>query len=337
MTAPRSLRRGAFRVCALAAALLLAATAVEAEEREREPSVANGIDPLAIDEPAFPETIFRDRVRIWAGSYFIPPTDFGEVDLGLARPELRVRARLPINGVANIRVVGEFKPSYYDTKGGTLFEDCQACPAPGDLYSTTLAVQGGYLLNREWHLFAEDEQWAVLTAVYGRARFEPGAFDDAVTPGLSLGFGYQRPGRLRIALAARIERALDGDGVKVGPSGYLRWDPWPKWRLRTRGLGLELEYRIVPRLELFVTGFQSSDRFRMDDRPNLGSAPTFRDRQTLVGGGVVVKIFRDLRLTAEAGAVVDRRVSLNTRDDGRVDSNAGATSPYFGFRVELRP
>jgi hypothetical protein len=275
---------------------------------------------------------------VWIGSYFIPPTDFGEVDLGLARPELRVRIPIPVNGVLNLQLTGEFKSSFYDTSGGgRLFEDCAACPSPGELYSTTLALQGGYLLNRSRYLIVEDEQWALVTALYGRARFEPGAFEESVTPGLSLGIGYQLPRRLRIAIAGRIERALDGDGVKISPWGYFRWDPLPKWRLRLRGLGLQLEYRPVPRFQFFVTGFQTSDRFRMDDRPNLGSAPTFRDRRAVVGGGLVIKIFRDLRLSGELGAVVDRRVSLNTRDDGRIDTNRGATAPYFSFRLELRP
>jgi hypothetical protein len=310
-----------------------------AEDGERGPSVANGSDPSAIDEPAFPGTTLREGVRIWTGSYFVPPTDFGQVDLSLARPELRVRFRLPVNGVANIQLTGDFRPSFYDTSGsGRLFEDCAACPSPDDLYSTTLALKGGFLLNRDRYLMFEDEQWALLAGVYTRARFEPGAFEESVTPGFSFGIGYRLPGRLRVAIAGRLERALDGDGVKIGPSGYFRWDPAPKWRLRMRGLGLQLEYRILPRLELFATGFRSSNRFRMKDRAGIGSGPTFRDRQFVVGGGFVVKILRELRFTAESGAVVDRRVSFKTRSDGTLDSNnAGETLPYFSFRFELRP
>jgi hypothetical protein len=186
-------------------------------------------------------------------------------------------------------------------------------------------------------LFRAGEQWALLGALYARARFEPGAFDDAVTPGFSFGLGYQLPGDLRIAVAASVERALDGDGVKIGPSGYLRWDPLPLWRIRTRGLGAQIEYRPLPRLELFVTGYQSSDRFRLDDRSRLGSGPTFRDRYALVGGGVVVKVLRQLRVTLESGAVVDRSVSVSSRSNGTIDTTNGNASPYFSFRVELRP
>jgi hypothetical protein len=310
-----------------------------ADDQTRNPSVANGTDPSVIDEPAFPGERLRDGVRIWTGSYFVPSTDFGQADLGLARPELRVRLRVPVNGVASLQLTGEFKPSFYDTSGsGRLFEDCADCPSPGDLYSTAVALKGGLLLNKNRHFLLEDEQWALLSGVYVRARFEPGAFEESVSPGFSLGFGYRIPGRLRVAIGGRIERALDGDGVKIGPTAYFRWDPAPKWRLRMRGTGLQLEYRILPRLELFATGFRSSNRFRMDDRANIGSGATFGDRQTVVGGGFVVKILRELRFTAESGAVVDRRVSFKTRSDGTLDSNkAGETMPYFSFRFEIRP
>jgi hypothetical protein len=138
-------------------------------------------------------------------------------------------------------------------------------------------------------------------------------------------------------VTARVERALDGDGVKVAPSGYLRWYITPKLKLRNRGLGLELEYRPTHRVEVFVAGFQSSDRFRLDDRPGLSAAPTFSDRQVAVGGGLVFKIAHAFRVTFETGAIVDRRVYLNTRDDGRIDSTGGDASPYFALRAEIRP
>jgi hypothetical protein len=308
------------------------------EEKPPDPAVANGVEPVLVDEPAFPSPMPKDRVKIWTGAYFAPPADFGDVDLGLTRTELRFRGRLPVNGTASVQVTGDFRASLYDEDGsGSLFADCSDCPSPGSLYSALLAVQGGYLINRNWQLFRDDEQWAIVGAFYGRARWEPGAFEESLTPGLSLGIGYQLPLKLRVAVTARVERALDGDGVKVAPSGYLRWYITPKLRLRNRGLGLELEYRPTNRVEVFVTGFQSSDRFRLDDRPGLSSAPTFSDRHIAVGGGLVFKIAHAFRVAFETGAIVDRRVYVNTRDDGRVDSTDGDISPYFALRAEIRP
>ena len=245
-----------------------------------------------------------------------------------------------MNDTASVHLVGEFKPTFYDQSGGGLiFEDCPECSLPDELYSTGFSLEGGYLLNRDdSYLMREGEQWAAIGSFYTRARFESGAFGDSLSPGVSLGLGYQLPRKFRIAIAARVERALDGDGVKVGPSGYLRWDFLPKWRLRLRGLGLQLEYRATSRLMVFASGFRTSDRFRLDGDSGPGSGQTFRDRRVVVGWGFAIKILRSLRLTAETGAVVHRRLSFKTRDDGTLDRNdAGETKPYFGLRLELRP
>jgi hypothetical protein len=198
-------------------------------------------------------------------------------------------------------------------------------------------TQGSYLLNHGWHLFHSEEQWAGLGAVSVSAKWEPGAFEKSVTPSGSLGIGYQLPSKLRIALGVEVERALDGSGAKVGPYGYLQWNITSTIRLRSRGLGLQLEYDPKRRLEVFATAFQSGDQFRLDDRAELSSGPTFNDRQVRVGGGLVLKITHGFRLMGEAGAVVNRRISVETRDDGTLDSADGDISPYFSIRAEIRP
>ncbi len=320
------------------AVLLVGASVAPAKDPEREPSIANDVEPVVVDEPAFPEPLPHDPVRVWVGSYVAPAADFGGVDLGLVRPELRLRARMPVDDVLSLQLTADFRTSSYDTDGnGTLFPDYVDYPSPDDLYAASLGVQCGYLLSRHWSLFRDDEEWALLGALYGSARWEPGAFDESLTPGLSLGIGYKLAENLRIAVAVRVERALDGDGVEVGPSGYLRWDFAPRLRLSNRGLGLQLEYRPAGRWEIFVTGFRSSDQFRLDGTPGGPSGTTFRDQQVLTGGGVVVKIHHAFRLAAEAGAIVDRQVSVDARDEGRLDSADGDVSPYFMLRAEVRP
>ncbi len=328
----------ASHVVALLALPPLAQAEPPSEELGDEPSVANGIDPQVVDEPSFPDAYLKDRMRVWVGSTFAPSADFDDVELGLARPELRLRTRVPVADVLSVQLTADFRASLYDADGsGSLFADCTDCPTPSDLYAASLGVQSGYLLNRDWTLFRGDEQWALLGALYASARWEPGAFEESVSPGLSIGLGYELPGSLRIALAGRVERALDGDGVKVGPSGYLRWDPLPWLRVRNRGLGLQLEYRPNARWEVFVTGFRSSDRFRLDRRPGAPSGMTFRDRQVTVGGGLMFKIYDALRFAVEAGAIVDRQLAVDGRDDGRLDSVDGDVSPYFALRMEIRP
>jgi hypothetical protein len=325
-------------LCILLAVTSVVAGTARAEEKARSPSVANGVEPVILDEPAFPEALVRDRMRLWTGAFFAPGADFGSQDVSLYRPELRLRYRFPIDDVVSLQVTGDFRASLYDGDGSDpLFADCPDCPLPDDLYMAGIGTQGGYVINHGWHLFRDDEQWAVLGALFLRARWEPGVFSDSITPGGSIGLGYDLTKTFRIALGARIERALDGDGVKVAPSGFLRWDITPHLRLRDRDLGLELEYRPSGRWELFVTGFQSSDSFLLDDRPGLSSSPTFRDAQVLVGGGLVFKVAHFLRLSLETGAIFDRTLSVKTVDDGKLDSADGDVSPYATLRIEFRP
>jgi len=323
----------AVAIAIVATPTVVAATSVRAPRRP----VVEDVEPMPVNQPLFPVTELPDRVRFWVGSHFVPPADFGGVDLSLALPELRIRAYVPLGGAATVQLTGEFRTSLYHTAGSLpLFSECRGCPSPGTLYSTTIGAQGGYPLNDKKVLFRAGEHWALLGALYVRARYEPGAFGDSVTPGLTFGVGYQLPLYLRVAIALQVERALDGDGVKLGPSGQIRWDLLPNWQVQTRGYGLQLEYQPVPRLEMFVTGYRSSDSFRLDDRSSLGPGLTFRDRSVLVGGGAAVRVLRQLRARLEAGAAIDRSVSVSNRDDGKLDSTNGDVAPYLSFRVELR-
>lgn len=330
--------RTVFLLSGLAFALLASVSpAIDAREPiERRDT--NGTEPVVVDDPAFPAPVPKKPVQLYTGTFYAPPTDFNGVDLGLVRVNLRGRARIPIDDTINFQVLADFRANLYDADShAALFADCADCPTPDELYSGALAAQVGVLLNRDRHLFRAGERWAALGSLYGRARWEPGAFEQSLTPGLLLGIGYQLPGSLSIALAGRVEESLDGDGVRLKPSGNLRWDFAPQWRLRNRGLGLQLEYEPTDRIEVFVAGFRMVDRYLLEDRRGLTSAPTFRDRQVLVGGGLTYEISRTVELTGEAGAIVDRRLSVDTRDDGRLDSTDGDLSPYVAIRAEIRP
>lgn len=320
----------------LTAALLMAlATATRSVAVEETPVAGDGLE-LA-ETPAFPEPPPSQPVRVWVGSYVAPSAGFGGAEVTLARPDFRFRARLPIDKLFSIELVGDFSASSYHTDGrGPVFTNCPGCRLPGAAYSASFGTEGGYLFNRGQHLFRADERWAVLGGVSVSANWEAGAFEESVTPGATLGCGYELPSKLRFALGVNVKRALDGDGVEVGPSVYLRWDITREWRIRNRGLGLRIEYRPSRRFEVFATGYQGSDRFRLDDRSGLPAGATFRDRQALVGGGVVVKLSRAFQVIAETGAIVDRNLAVEARDDGELESVDGDVSPYFTLRFEIR-
>lgn len=332
------------RIAAIAVACLFAAAESAPAAEPAGPKQVIVVDeptvvdvPVVVDEPVFPGVVPRRPVRMWGGVFFAPEADFGDNTISLARPEIRVRAGLPFSALANFQIAADFQASRYDVSGDeALFDSCSQCPEPDDLYSTSIGTQGGIRLNDDRHVFLAAEQWALLAAIFTRARWEPGAFLSGVTPGGSLAIGYQIPEHLRLAIGARIERALDGDGVSVDPTIYVRWDVWPQLQLRSRGMGATLEYELSQRWEAFVTGFQESEAFRLEDRSGLDAGATFRDRRALVGGGVILTVVRALKVSAELGAIVDRRVSVNARSDGRLDARNGDPSPYVALRAEGR-
>jgi hypothetical protein len=319
-------------------AVSLAALAAATSSGAVEETPATGDPVEVLETPAFPEKPPSKPLRVWLGSYLAPSADFGRPEVTLVRPDVSFRLRLPVDHRFSAELTGDFSASIYDTDGrGPVFTTCPECSLPDEAYSASFGVQSGYVLKLGRHLFRSDERWALLGDLSLSADWEAGAFEESISPGASLGCGYELPSTLRIALGARVERALDGDGVDLGPSVYLRWDVTREFRIRNRGLGVRVEYLPTGRFELFATGYQARDRFRLDDRPGLSAGATFRDRQALVGGGMVVKLSRTFRMTVEMGAIVDRNLAVDTRDDGKLEGVDGDVSPYFTLRLEIRP
>jgi len=282
------------------------------------------------NEPIFPGPLPKELVRLSLETYFAPSADLGSADIDLIRPELRLRARLPF--LANLQVAGSFSTSRYDVHGpASIFARCPSCPVPSDLHALSVGLQGGYLINSSGgYLLRPGEEWAVLAAAIGRARWQAGAFDDSLTGGGSAGVGYRLPGRIRLALGVDVESSLGG-GVSVAPMFALRWDITDELRLRSRGLGLELEYWFAERYAMFATGFRSGDQFRLDAPSKL----LWNDRQLAIGGGFEWKPWVSLRMAVEAGAIVSRKISVSDEDE-TLDSVHADPSPYIEVRVEIR-
>ena len=311
------------------------ARADDAPKKRRSSSDGNVI--VTVDEPAYPGLDIGDAIRIWLESFHAPGAEIGDAEVDLSRPEVRLRARLPVDERVSMQLTGTFGANLYDVDGEAgLFRDCAQCRLPDVLYSTSLGLQAGFLINESSYLLRPREQWAVLTAGFVRARWEPGAFSDSISGGGSLGLGYKLPEKLRIALGARVETSIEDGKLGVGPMGDLRWDITDRWRLRNRGVGLQLDYRPGRQLEFFVAGFRTSDRFQLDRREGDPSDLSVRDRQILAGAGIEWKLFDRLRITTEAGAIVTRKLTVSDENDD-LDTAVGSGSPYFELRVEVRP
>jgi hypothetical protein len=253
-------------------------------------------------------------------------------------PGGRISLQAPLGKRASARAFATVATHLYDVRREReLFSGCDACPAPDQFYSTALGLQGALQVNDGWHLLRADERWALLAEGTGRARWEDGAFDRSLEAGTLLGVGYELPKRLRLALGAQIEIAADGGEVSVSPTGSFRWDPTPWLRVRNRGFGLELEARAHKRLELFAAGYRSSDQFRLRSRAGLPAGAEFDDRRWQVGAGFEWRLLGWLRLAGEAGAIVDRQLTLSASGEDDLDSRGVDASPYVDLRLEFRP
>jgi hypothetical protein len=321
------------------AALLLAVPAPEAMAQPSESlePARGGAEGVELDDFVFPG-LPRGLLRLELGSGFAPPADAGGSEVALAVPGARLRLQAPIGVRASVQAFAAFASSLYEVDHASeLFEDCDACPAPDDFYSTSLGAQGALLLNDSRYLIRPGERWALVGEAYWRARFAQGAFERSLTTGTVIGLGYELPAKLRVAVGAQIDVALDGGEVSVRPTGAFRWDITPIWRLHNRGFGLELELRPMRRFELFASGYRSSDHFRLRSRSGLPAGANFRDRRWQVGAGFEWKLWRWLRLRGEAGAILDRRLAVRASGEGTLDSSGVDPSPYVDLRLELRP
>ena len=297
-------------------------------------------DSTHLDTPPFPGLRHRNALRLNLDSRFLPGADLGPGRTTLFRPELRARVTLPVSDRAVLRVSARVRASRYEFSGGDPFR-FDGVSLTGDslsLYETRLAVQGAYRLNREQSsVLYEGEVWSLLGSAFAASEFESGSFGDGLSGGGTLALGYQLDGTLRVAAGVSLGTSIDGGGVDLGPTGSFRWNITEDLTLRDHGFGVQLEYRLMPDVEVFASGYRTSDQYRLRDVSGAPDELTFRDRQVLIGAGFEWKLSRRLRLNLEVGAVARRRVRLHSDDLGTLVSQRGDPSPYLELRVEVRP
>jgi hypothetical protein len=308
-----------------------------ADEAEAGESVAD--DSTHLDTPPFPGRRHRDALRLNLDSRFLPGADLGPGHTTLYRPELRGRVTLPVSDRAVLRVSGRVRISRYEFSGDPFrFGGVSLTGDSLNLYETRLAVQGAYRLNAEHRsLLHEGEVWSLLGSAFAASEFESGSFDDGLSGGGALALGYQLDGTLRVAAGLSLGTSIDGGGLDLGPTGSFRWNITEDLTLRDHGFGVQLEYRLTPNIELFASGYRTTDEYRLRDVSGAPDELTFRDRQVLVGAGFEWKLSRRLRLNLEAGAVSWRKVRVHSDDLGTLVSQRGDPSPYLELRVEVRP
>ena len=305
-------------------------------------SSGGGLDDFVV--PGLPQGLLRFEI----GSGFAPSADAGGSAVAVATPGGRLRVQAPLGSRASGQAFIGFGTSLYDVQDSNdLFGDsaCDAdggsegrrCPNPDEFFSASIGAQAAYLLNPFSYLIRDGERWALVGEGFWRARWERGAFERSLKTGGIVAFGYDLPKRLRVAVGVQFDVPLDGGGVSVQPTGAFRWNITPVLRLQNRNFGLQLQLKATRRLEIYAAGYRSSDGFRLHSRSGLPSGAEFDDRRWQVGAGLEWKLWRWLRLRGEAGAIVDRRLSIRANGEGTLADQDVDPSPYIDLRFEVRP
>lgn len=308
---------------------------------EPEPGDTVSDDSTHLEEPEFPTGLrVRDAFRFNFESRFVPEADIGPGHVTLYRPDLRARLTVPVSDRMVVRASGRFGMSSYAMRGSPIFTSggSDLIGNSLDVYRARIGLQGAVRLNDDgtsW--LANTESWALLASLTGESRWESGAFSQGLKVGTGLAIGYEAGEAVRAAIGVSADLSTDSGDVSLSPFATFRWNVTEGVTLRNRGLGLQVEYRWSPTLELFVTGFRKTDSYRLDARNGFGDELKFRDRQWLAGTGFEWKLNRHLRFNAELGAVAWRRVSVSDEDLGTLSSHKANPTAYVDIRVEFRP
>lgn len=286
-----------------------------------------------VQEAGFLEHV---KVRFKLANRFIGNADFGNFDADSYQPEGRLRITVPLSKNAGIRLMGSGRALIYDFDN-----DSDLGLGTGgqfdNLYSWSLRLQGAYLLQPRWKLFSADERWSVLAEGATSWRWEDGLdMSDGFTGGGSLAVGYRLGERFEVAAGASVGSKLLGSGIGIAPLVEFDWKINADWKLRSQGIGLQLERDVGEHITLFTRARLEGSSYRMADRGADVGKGKLRIRQVPVGAGFWWSMNRFVRVTAAGGVVAYHQ--LNFKSEGRENfgSVTATPSPYVLVRIDLR-
>jgi hypothetical protein len=279
------------------------------------------------------------KLRLTLAERYIGDTDFGAFSTTSHQPEGRLRLTVPLAKNAAFRLMGGGRALLYDFDGPTdFFELGTESDEPfGNLYSWGIRGQIGYLLDEHWTLFSDDERWALLLEGGAKSSWESGSdMQDGLRGGGSIGVGYRFANRLELAVGFSIRTQLLDGGVGVGPLFEFDWRISERWKLKSYGTGLQLEFDVSEDLTVRTRARIESSSFRLDERPGGVGKGSLRVRQLPVGLGVQWRPWDFLRLRIIAGAMTLNNLRVKNEDGDVLGSSSSNVAPYFSVRVDLR-
>jgi hypothetical protein len=280
------------------------------------------------------------KLRLKLANRFIGKADFGSFEARSYQPEGRLKLTVPVAKNAGLRLLGTGRVVIYDFDGASdLAGDDPGSEKPFDsLNSWTLRLQGAYFLDEDWTLFSDKERWSILVDAFGKARWESGSdLSDALTWGGTLAVGYKLAERLEVAAGLSIRTKLMKDGIGVSPLIEVDWRINDDWRVRSYGVGLEIERRLTESFRLFARARLEGRSYRLEDRGGTIGKGKIQIRQLPAALGLRWNLARRFRLTVALGAVAYHRLRVKSEDDDTIGSETADPSPYVVVRFDLRP
>ncbi len=334
--AGRALRRGLLPMLLAGISAALAPPAAANRQIDEGAGTLEQVEEDAQRARSYGELV---QLRVYSGSDFVIGSDFGEFDATSYNPGGRIKVTLPVASNAAIRMVARGSALLYDFDDVStdLFGTPTTGDPFGDLYSTSFELQGG--LRPGWSgLISEEERWTLLGETRARANWESGAsFGSSVTVGGGLGVGYQIGKWLEVLVGAGISSDLLDGGISFSPVFEIDLRFADRWRLRSRGMGAQIEYDIDDALTVFTGAQRKSRTYLTADRAALDGDGRLRDRSLPVTLGLRWDVSPHVELTLVSGAVLKHE--LRTQDHHRNDVGhvRAGPAPFLGVTFELRP
>lgn len=319
----------------LSAMLLILSASGPASSEPPAPSLPS--DSVEIDERSTLESflLVGQALRVRFRTQALPSANFGATNVARYGPELQVRVRFPITRSAVGQVVSLFRSDRYDLGGPDVFRgEAPTGVGLGNFYTASVSVEAAHAVDFMPELMGGEELWSIVGGGRVRSRWQTGAFGEGVTGGGFVGISYELSKAIRVVAAISVESRLGRGGVAVNPLGTLVWQVSDRWRFRSRGVGGQLEYRVAPPVTLFASAYRDAPKFVLDREVPLEDPLVFRDRtKALVGGGFHWQITPYVRLVAEGGAALSRKLQLRSGDDKRIYSDEADAHGYFELRL----
>jgi hypothetical protein len=275
------------------------------------------------------------KLRLTLADRFVGKSDFGAFEASSNQPEGRLRIEMPVAKNVGIRLMGTGRGLLYDLDGTT--SDFLPGATFDEFYNANLRLQGAYLFDEDWTLFSDQERWALIVQGGAGWSWEDGSDpNDGLRGGGSVVAGYRLGDTLELAAGISLGSRFLKGGVGVFPLIEFDWRINKDWKLKSYGVGLQLERILGENLSLFARARFEGTTYRLDDRGGSVGKGTLRARQVPAGLGIQWRIARFLRIRLIAGAIAYNQLRVKNQATDTIATVTGTPAPYASLRIDLR-